>query len=69
MVVHQVVLAKQVPAPTATVATYDYSDPLLAPTTPPLVNRVIQPPEWAPFSLLAAGAIVMLYALAMKAGG
>ncbi len=28
--------------------------------------REIQPPEWAPWSLLATGALVVLYSLAMR---
>ena len=34
-----------------------------APAKPP---RDIHPPEWAPWSLLASGALVVLYSLAMR---
>jgi len=33
------------------------------PTKPP---RELQPPEWAPWSLLATGALVVLYSMAMR---
>ena len=40
---------------------------------PPMVDpgRVIHPPEWIPWSLLASGAVTMLYArtLAQRFGG
>jgi hypothetical protein len=70
LVVHQFVLTKPGAVSATTAAAYDYTDPLLQPTAAPeAVNRVIQPPEWAPFSLLSAGAIVSLYAFALKAAG
>ncbi len=34
-----------------------------APAKPP---REMQPPEWAPWSLLATGALVVLYSMAMR---
>ena len=32
-------------------------------------SREIEPPEWAPWSLLSAGAVVILYALTINRGG
>ena len=34
-----------------------------------LSPRTIEPPEWAPWSLLSSGAVVLLYALATRGGG
>lgn len=31
-------------------------------------NRVLEPPPWAPWSLMATGAIVSLYAVTLPAG-
>jgi hypothetical protein len=36
--------------------------------SPPREPRVIEPPEWAPWSLLSAGGIVVLYSLMLKSG-
>lgn len=35
----------------------------------PSGHKVIEPPGWAPWSLLSGGTIVILYALTMKNGG
>ena len=70
LAVRKMVLAKQVPVPPPPVSTYEYIDPLLmVPTEPQTTNAVVQPPEWAPWSLLSMGVIVMLYALSLKRGG
>ncbi|MDA1049292.1 MAG: hypothetical protein O3C40_02280 [Planctomycetota bacterium] len=45
-----------------------------APTSPfdephalrPPANRELRPPEWAPWSLLSAGAVIMLYTFTVK---
>jgi hypothetical protein len=37
-----------------------------APMTP---AREVKPPEWAPWSLLSGGAIVIIYSLTLKRGG
>jgi len=43
------------------------SKPVAAPTSflpmlePPQTGKVITPPDWAPWSLLSAGAVVILY--------
>ena len=38
---------------------------------PPLAgpSREIVPPEWAPWSLLSAGAVIILYSLTINRGG
>ena len=36
---------------------------------PMATQQEIQPPEWAPWSLLSAGAVVILYALTINRGG
>ena len=33
------------------------------------VQKTIQPPEWAPWSMLSSGAVIMLYALSSKIRG
>jgi hypothetical protein len=49
---------------------YDYSflDPSLAAAAGP-TRRVIEPPEWAPFGLLSAGIVLLLYSKSMPSGG
>lgn len=71
LVIKKAVLASEVPAPVApSGGTLDYLDGFMAPqAAPAMVNRVIEPPEWAPWSLLSGGAIVMLYALSMNKSG
>ena len=31
-------------------------------------SRTVQPPEWAPWSMISSGAVVLLYALASRVG-
>jgi len=67
LVLNKAVLAREVVDTNSSGSYWD--DPLadglgLAPR-----KKTIEPPEWAPWSLLSAGAIVMLYALSMKRGG
>jgi hypothetical protein len=41
-----------------------------SPPPPPLaVSRDIEPPEWAPWSFLSAGTVIILYALTINRGG
>ncbi len=41
--------------------------PFDEPTSPrPPVNRELRPPEWAPWSLLSAGAVIMLYTFTLR---
>lgn len=66
MVINKAVMMRQVPAPTVD-NTYSGLDPLFqpAPADPQMINRVIQPPDWAAWSLLAAGVVVMLHAMSL----
>ena len=36
--------------------------------TAPL-KKTIQPPEWAPWSMLSSGAVILLYSLVSRSGG
>jgi hypothetical protein len=36
---------------------------------PLTASRAIEPPEWAPWSFLSAGAVIILYALTINRGG
>ena len=48
---------------------YDsWSDPLFS-TDVFMVDRTFEPPEWAPFSLLSAGAVLWLYSVSLRRGG
>ena len=38
----------------------------LAPPKPTVVQRTFAPPEWAPWSLMSAGSIVILYAITLR---
>jgi hypothetical protein len=65
LAVEKFVMADGRPAPSsATPATLFGSAP--APIAP---KRDIEPPEWAPWSLLSAGAVVILYALTINRQG
>ena len=67
LVIQKAVMAKEVPAPPPAASPYDYLDPLLPQNSgPTTMNPVIQPPECAPWSLLSAGVVVLLYALSLK---
>ena len=57
LVVDRFVLAAEKPAATRP------GDYTAAPAKPP---REVTPPEWAPWSLLATGALVVLYSMAMR---
>jgi len=37
--------------------------------SPPAVGRNIEPPEWAPWSFLSAGTVIILYALTINRQG
>ncbi len=64
LVLDEAVLASSGNATTTTAM--DYLDPLeyMPPSQPQ--TRVIRPPEWAPWSLLSAGAVVILYSLTLR---
>jgi hypothetical protein len=40
-----------------------------APPAPMTASRDIEPPEWAPWSFLSAGTVIILYALTINRGG
>ena len=35
----------------------------------PSVHREVRPPEWAPWSLLSAGAVILLYTFTLRRDG
>jgi len=39
------------------------------PFAPPPKQRVIRPPDWAAWTLLSAGAVVIIYASTLRRGG
>jgi hypothetical protein len=39
------------------------------PPSPMTASRDIEPPEWAPWSFLSAGTVIILYALTINRGG
>ena len=47
----------------ATVPTSPFDDP---PAAQPPANREFRPPEWAPWSLLSAGTVIILYTFTLK---
>jgi hypothetical protein len=71
LVIQRATLTLQAPAPSAT-SPYDYNylDPSLAvPATIEGARRIIEPPEWAPFGLLSAGIVLLLYSKSISSGG
>ena len=66
MVLNKAVMAKtmlDVPGS----AGYEYwDDPLLDSADSGVVHKTIVPPEWAPWSLLSAGAVMLLYTASMN---
>jgi hypothetical protein len=40
-----------------------------SPPSPVMNSRDIEPPEWAPWSFLSAGTVIILYALTINRGG
>jgi hypothetical protein len=62
LVVEKAVLASAPRAPAA--APMSPFDDL--PISQPPANRELRPPEWAPWSLLSAGAVIMLYTFTLR---
>lgn len=60
MVVEKAVVAKTAEQQQPAAATF-----LLAPAPDPPSPDVIKPAEWAPWSLLASGAVIILYAITL----
>jgi len=42
---------------------------LFGASAPSAARREIEPPEWAPWSFLSAGTVIILYALTINRGG
>jgi len=66
LVVKRAVLAKEVPVEPAPASRFDYLGGLAPRNEPQVTNKVVEPPEWAPWSLLSGGAVVMMYGLSMQ---
>lgn len=66
MVVKRAVLAAEVPVESSAASSFDYLDGLGSDSSARTMNKVIEPPEWAPWGLLSGGAVVTLYALGMQ---
>ena len=69
MGVESLFIGKVVMAEPKAITTTDsaWNEPLLA--DPTMVDREVEPPEWAPFSLLSAGAVLWLYSVSLRRGG
>jgi hypothetical protein len=65
LVIDSATLAAEQPAPVVPGQVWFNPEPMLDP------NRVVRPPEWIPWSLLATGAVILLYArtLPQRFGG
>ena len=64
LVVEKAVFAK---APTKSAAPTNVFDEPQAKAPP--ARRELRPPEWAPWSLLSAGAVIMLYTFTLRRNG
>ena len=71
LIVDQFVMAGEAPAATEAIAAPPGPATLFGATAPPppLAQRDIEPAEWAPWSLLSAGAVIILYALTINRQG
>ena len=63
LVVDRFVMASDQPLPTAETPATLFGAP---PSTGAFVSRDIEPADWAPWSFLSAGAVVILYALTIN---
>jgi hypothetical protein len=65
LIIDSATLAAERPVPAAPGQAWFNPEPMLDP------NRVVRPPEWIPWSLLASGAVILLYArtLPQRFGG
>ncbi len=55
----------------STSSSYDYSflDPNMTSLPTEAPQRVVEPPEWAPFGLLSSGVVLLLYSKSIGKGG
>ena len=53
------------PTPSYSELGYSYYDTYPVTSNEP-VNRVVEPPDWAPWSLLSVGAVMVLYAFIIR---
>ena len=61
LVVEKAVLASSPNQAAAPMSPFDEPRPTSTPA-----NREVRPPEWAPWSLLSAGAVIMLYTFTLR---
>ncbi len=61
LVVEKAVLAKGPTKPTAPTSVFDEPQVKTAPA-----RRELRPPDWAPWSLLSSGAVIMLYTFTLR---
>lgn len=64
LVVEKAVLASAPQQAEAAMSPFDEPRALNPPS-----NRELRPPEWAPWSLLSAGAVIMLYTFTLRRDG
>lgn len=69
LVVKRATLSVKEPAQAAA-TDYGFLDPSLSSSAAPASsNRVIEPPDWAPFGLLSSGIVLLIYARTLSSGG
>lgn len=64
LVVEKAVLAKAPEKPFTPKTVFDEPKPATQPA-----RRELRPPEWAPWSLLSSGAVIILYTFTLRRGG
>lgn len=70
LVVKRATLSFHSPPTDSVPLNYDLLDPSADPLMAAVgTKRVVEPPEWAPFGLLSAGIVLLLYSKTMAAGG
>jgi hypothetical protein len=67
LIVEKFVVASESPQPTAQSPATLFGAPPAAAIGP--TSRDLEPPDWAPWSLLSAGAVVILYAITLNRQG
>jgi len=66
LVVKKAVLAKEIPVESPPPSRFDFATGMAARSEPQMTNKVVEPPEWAPWSLLSGGAVVLMYGRSMQ---